>query len=727
MKISTKSGKWGTNVMSLTHPTTIINYMYRYIIAALLATALGLHAGAVSAASLSLEDIEFVALPGDQVQVKLVMSGPAPQPGSFTIDNPARIALDLPDTSLALSNKSIPVNIGLARSIRAIEAGGRTRVVFNLVRLIPYETRVEDNAIYLTIGAAQMQLTKSADKTMFFGKTSRNDAPIQDSDVVENIDFRRTEAGHGNIIIELSSAKTAVDIQQHGKQIIVDLLSTGIPDNLQRRLDVIDFATPVSTIDAYMQDDNARIVITANERAEHLAYQTGARFVVEVQPRTEEEAEEAKKDKFGYTGEKLSLNFQNIEVRAVLQLLADFTGLNMVTSDTVQGNITLRLKNVPWDQALDIILKAKGLDKRENGNVIVVAPSEEIAAREKQELEAKKQVEELAPLYNESIQFNYAKASEFSALLASENSSLLSERGSVTVDERTNTLLLRETASNITDIRRLVEELDIPIRQVMVESRIVIANDDFSKDLGVRFGATYVQSTSGGLNSTSGSALATDTITNSALSNLSTTGQPFPVTLPSIGDRMNVDLPVTNAAGTLALAILDSDYLIDLELSALQHEGKGEILSNPRVITSNQHEAMVESGVEIPYLQASSSGATNVAFKKAVLSLTVTPQITPDDRVILDLRVTKDSPGDVIVGVPSIDTKEINTQVLVNDGSTVVLGGVYEETRQNIVDKVPVLGDLPILGALFRSKSELENKAELLIFVTPKILKQSLQ
>ena len=432
----------------------------------------------------------------------------------------------------------------------------------------------------------------------------------------------------------------------------------------------------------------------------------------------------------------MTLNFQDIETRAVLQLLAETSGRNIVVSDTVQGNVTLRLRNVPWDQALDIVMTTKGLDMRQNGNVIIVAPAEEIAARETADLEAQQMISELEPLYSEFLQVNYAKAGDLAALISGANSSgnaMLSVRGSIAVDARTNILLIQDTAESLQDIRRMVRTLDVPIKQVLIESRIVVVNDDFSRDLGIRFGVTaFNENSSDGITVISGTGIGTDTMIGSVLDNLAdpANGTIYPVNLPSLSNRYNVNVPISNAAGRFSLAVLESDFLVDLELTALEAEGRGEIISTPRVITANQKEAHIEQGVEIPYQQSSSSGATTVQFKKAVLSLTVTPQITPDNNIIMDLKVHKDSVGQIIstggLGgtVPSIDTRAIETQVLVANGQTVVLGGIYETERRGTISKVPLLGDIPVLGYLFRSKQLVHNKAERLIFVTQRILEQ---
>lgn len=682
-----------------------------------------------------LQDIEVTTLPGQRIELRLRMNEAAPEPLSFTIDTPARIALDLPDTALGLQNRRTDVRSGPLNTILTAEANGRTRVVLNLDTMVGYETRVAGDSIYVTLGGdgsgESGPVFSSAQSTPSSAPSAR--PAVAGSRGINNIDFRRGPNGAGQVIVELQDPRTEVDVRQEGGRVIVDFKNTALPSELLRRLDVTDFATPVSTVDALRLNGDTRLVVTASQDYEQVAYQSDNVFTLELQePPEQEEATSALDAEKVYSGDRLTLNFQDIETRAVLQLLADTSGLNIVVSDSVQGNVTLRLQNVPWDQALDILLTTKGLDMRRNGNVIIVAPAEEIAAREKAELAAKAEIEELEPLYSEFLQVNYAKASDLADLIGAESGegSLLSSRGSVAIDERTNTLLVRDTASNLANIRRLVAALDVPVRQVLIESRIVIVNDDFSRELGVRLGYTAVESNSSdGLISVTGTGAASDVIVGSALDNLQTTGQPFPVDLDTIDSRYNVNLPVASPAGTLALAILDSDYLVDLELSAAQAEGRGEIISTPRVITANQKEARIEQGVEIPFQESSSSGATTTQFKKAVLSLTVTPQITPDDRIIMDLIVSQDSVGELVPSatggfVPSIDTREVETQVLVNDGETVVLGGIYETERRDNYNKIPVLGDIPGLGFFFRSTTKQNDKAELLIFVTPKILRE---
>ncbi len=679
--------------------------------------------GALSAATL--QNITFNSLAGEKVQIKLSFSGPAVKPGSFTINNPARIALDFPNTSNRLNWKSKNIGIGFAKSITAIEAGNRTRVVLNLVQLIPFETSVSGNNVYLTLAGSRVASPGQKTSTPI---TSSAAVPGDEAiHSVTNIDFRRGSNGEGRIIITLSDANTPASTGESGRQIFIDFGNTGLPQELQQRLDVIDFATPVQYVDATRVGNRVRLAITAVGDYEYLAYNSGNTYIVEIKPLAKEIIAEDEPNKEVFTGEKLSLNFQNIEVRAVLQLIADFTNLNMVTSDSVSGSVTLRLKNVPWDQALDIILKTKGLGMRQSGNVIMVAPSEEIAAREKLELASKKQIEELEPLRTEIIQINYAKATTVAGLIKSKGTSVMSDRGSTTVDERTNVIIAVDTVDRLEDVRNLVNTLDIPIKQVLIESRIVIASNSFARDLGVRFGVSAVGNNAT-LTTTAGSLEGTSTIINQGVAR----GRPIPAPVipPSQDDRLNVNLPALPTSGSaagIALAILGSNALIDLELTALQVDGRGEVISNPRIITANQQEAIIEAGDEIPYQQASSSGATNVSFKKAVLALKVTPQITPDDRIILDLNVKKDSVGDIFAGVPSIVTKEITTQVLVSNGETVVLGGIYEESKVESASKVPFLGDIPFLGVLFRSTVKQEDKQELLIFVTPKIIKENLK
>jgi type IV pilus assembly protein PilQ len=685
--------------------------------------------GAARAAALTLDEVSFTTLPGSEVQVRLGLSGPPGKPPrAFTIDNPARIALDFADTGLNLADRHRAIGVGQAQSVTAVEVGGRTRVVLNLVRPVPYDLRVEDSAVTLHSGGAMMPDVKSAATTpVAADPRPAGPRPVAARPArpgIEDVDFRRGEAGEGRIIVLLSESGLVSNIREEGGQIIIDFPDAALPERLDRRLDVLDFATPVKEVDTFPHEGGARMVIIPSGHYEHLAYQSDKVLTIDVKPLTKEEEQALKKEKFGYTGEKLSLNFQDIEVRAVLQLIAPFTGLNLVASDTVAGKVTLRLKNVPWDQALEIILKSKGLGMRQAGNVMMVAPQEEIAAREKLELESQKQIAELAPLKTEFIELNYAKAADVATLLKTEGNTLVSKAGQVSVDQRTNTLLVQDTREKLAEMRKVITTLDVPVRQVLIESRIVIANQDFSRELGVRFGYsknTFAQNDSG-----VGNFGAIIGGTRPGTTNFADRGTGF--TDPDTGnENFIVDLPAATPAGAIGLAVGKiGSYLLQLELSALQAEGRGEVVSSPRVITTDQKEAVIEQGTQIPYPSQTSSGATDVDFKPAVLSLRVTPHITPDDRINMSIQVNKDSVGQIFSGVPSIDTRNVTTEVLVDNGETVVLGGIYEQTNRNDVRRVPFFGELPYFGTLFRNTATSRNKDELLIFVTPKVMKEGL-
>ena len=696
-----------------------------------LAGVLGTFAGTAWAADQpALQAIDVQPLPGQQLQITLRLSGPAPQPLSFTIDNPARISFDLPNTTLALASRRIDVHASGLDTILAAETKGRTRLVLNLDKLVPYDTRVEGNSIIVMLGGSAARASAGAAPSG--AVAAGGGGGVRE---LRAIDFRRSTDGAGRVIVRLSDPHMHVNLHQIGDQVVVDFSDASVPTNLMRRYDASDFGTPIRGFDVTRVGNGSRISITASGDYEQLAYQSDDQYVVEIAPRRK--AANAQEERPVYTGERLTLNFQDIETRAVLQLLADASGQNIVVSDSVSGNVTLRLQNVPWDQALDIVLRTKGLDKRRQDNVIIVAPQAELASREKAELAARKDVQELAPLRSEYLQVNYAKAQDMAALIKTQTNSLLSARGSVAVDERTNTLLLQDTAERLADVRRLVATLDIPVRQVLIEARIVIVNNDFERSLGARFGlSNYQKYGSTGLVTTSGTAAGTDQAIGSALTNLagSPPGNPtiYPISVPTgsaASNRYNVNLPVTSAAGTIALGILGNNFIVDLELSAAQAETQANIISSPRVITANQKEAIIEQGVEIPYQQSASSGATTIQFKKAVLSLKVKPQITPDNRIILDLDVKDDAVGTVVVtsggvNVPSIDTREITTQVLVNDGQTVVLGGILSTTQREDDTKVPYLGDIPVLGHLFKNTIHKDDKDELMIFITPKIVRE---
>lgn len=677
-----------------------------------------------------LEEMHANVLAGNKVELTLRLSDTAPQPLTFTVDNPARIALDLPDTSVALASRRIDVKQGALDTVNVAEANGRTRVVLNVDSLVPYETRVQGNSIVVTLESSGGRAATAAAPSALAAASapSRATAAVSGMRSVSNIDFRRGSDGSGRVIVELTDSKVPADLRQEGGRIVVNFAKTMLPEALMQRLDVVDFATPVNSVDALRVGDGARLVIAASGDYEQLAYQSDNVYTIEIKPVVKLPPE--LQDKKEYTGERLTLNFQDIETRAVLQLLADTSGQNMVITETVGGNVTLRLQNVPWDQALDIVMRTKGLDMRKEGNVMLIAPAAEIAAREKEILAARKEVQELAPLRSEYLQINYAKAADLARLLKTgNNNSLLSARGSVAIDERTNTLLLQDTAERLADVRRLVATLDIPVRQVRIEARIVIVSDDFSRELGVRFGVNGTTTRVGG---SDGQGFISNRGLDAPDGAVLFPGTNDPRGGLEIGeakDRYMVNLPVASPAGALALTFLDSDFIVDLELSAAQAEGRGEIVSQPSLITANQREATIEQGVEVPYQQAASSGATTTQFKKAVLSLKVTPQITPDNRVILDLTVSKDSVGQLVPSatggfVPSIDTREIISTVIVNDGQTVVLGGILETERRDSQKKVPLLGDIPIMGHLFKSTSKTDNKDELLIFVTPRILRE---
>jgi len=673
---------------------------------------------------LTLDEVSFTTLPGNEVQVRLGLSGPPGKaPRAFTIDNPARIALDFADTGLNLADRHRAIGVGPAQSVTAVEAGGRTRVVLNLVRQVPYDLRVEGSAVVVTLhngGAMMPDVRPVATTPVAAGPRPAGPRPIPARPArsgIEDIDFRRGEAGEGRIIVLLSESGLVSNIREEGGQIIIDFPDAALPERLDRRLDVLDFATPVKEVDTFPHEGGARMVITPSGHYEHLAYQSDKVLTVDVKPLTKEEEQALKKEKFGYTGEKLSLNFQDIEVRAVLQLIADFTGLNLVASDTVAGNVTLRLKNVPWDQALEIVLKSKGLGMRQAGNVMMVAPQEEIVAREKLELESQKQIAELAPLKTEFIELNYAKAADVATLLKTEGNTLVSKEGQVSVDQRTNTLLVQDTGEKLAEMRKVITTLDVPVRQVLIESRIVIANQDFSRELGVKFGYSK------------NSGLSTDNfgvVVGGTQPGDTDFGAGTGFTTDDL-ENFIVDLPAATPAGAIGLAVGKiGSYLLQLELSALQAEGRGEVVSSPRVITTDQKEAVIEQGSEIPYVSQTSSGATDIEFKKAVLSLRVTPHITPDDRINMSIQVNKDAVGQVFANVPSIDTRNVTTEVLVDNGETVVLGGIYEHSNRNDVRRVPFFGELPYFGTLFRNTANSRNKDELLIFVTPKVMKEGL-
>jgi type IV pilus assembly protein PilQ len=667
-----------------------------------------------------LQALDVAALPGDRVELKLTFDEPVLAPRGYTIEQPARIALDLPGVSNKLGVKTRELGVGNARSVTVVEAKDRTRLIINLTNLSPYNTRAEGNNLFVVVGESGGAVSSSAQPVAVAAAVPAKKYVAQSS-AISNIDFQRGELGEGNVVITLSDASVSPNIQDQGGKIRLDFARTQLPESLRVKLDVKDFATPVQFVSATGGSDKASIIIEPQGVYDYLAYQADNKLTISVKPLTQSEAEQRKADSFSYIGEKLSLNFQDIDVRSVLQLIADFTDLNLVASDTVAGNITLRLQNVPWDQALDLVLKTKGLDKRKVGNVLLVAPADEIAARERQELESKKQVADLAPLRRELIQVNYAKASDMAKLFQSVTSAdgAAAERGSITVDDRTNSIIAYQTQERLDELRRIIAQLDVAVRQVMIEARIVEANVDYDKALGVRWGGSSrssnwsVYGKDGAQSFDEGSVFlpGTDTIGGSTLEN-GVAPVPF------------VDMGVLGSTSGIGIGFLTDNVVLDLQLSAMEKTGNGEVISQPKVVTSDKETAKILKGSEIPYQEASSSGASTTSFKEAALSLEVTPQITPDNRIIMEVKVTKDAPdfSRALNGVPPINKNEVNAKVLVSDGETIVLGGVFSNTQTKGVEKVPFLGDVPYLGRLFRRDIVQDNKSELLIFLTPRIM-----
>jgi type IV pilus assembly protein PilQ len=661
----------------------------------------------LGALATTMESIEFSALPGDRTEIRMQFDGAPPEPAGYTIESPARIALDLFDVRNGSTQRHHSLGAGNAREVTIVEARDRLRVIVNLTQLVPYTSWVEGNSVYLIVGAEGTEGPVSTSQAAAPAQpvAAPRAAAVSEQRVsrIADVDFKRGSGGDGHVIIRLSDRRAPVDVTSEAGRIRVHVRDTLLPEALRRRLDVTDFATPVQRIDAVQEGPHAVFTIRAAGEYEFLSYQADEVLTVNITPVRDQDAARLN-GAFQYRGERLSLNFQDIQVRSVLQLIADFTNLNLVASDTVAGRITLRLQNVPWDQALDLILKTKGLDKRQVGNVLLVAPAAEIAARERLELENQRQLSGLAPLRTEFVQVRYANARALFSLFDGQsngNNRILSERGSVIIDERTNAIIISDTADRLEDFRRVIAQLDIPVRQVLIEARIVTANADFSRDLGIRWGVA-------------GSARVDNTPIE------------YGVGIPA-GRGVNVDLGVAGAnASRFGVGLTRRDFLLDLELSALAMEGHAEVVARPKVITSDKQTAIIEQGVDIPYQEATSSGATSTAFQKAVLSLEVTPQITPDDRIIMDLRVNQDAPGAVFNGVPSINTNSIATQVLVDNGQTLVLGGIFQTNRSLRTTKTPFFGDLPVVGAAFRRTEERDEKSELLIFVTPKIIKDTL-
>ena len=659
----------------------------------------------------SLKALDVAALPGDRVELKLSFDGPPPQPKGYTTESPARIALDLPGVTSQLANRNLDLGSGNARTATVAEAKDRTRLIVSLTQLAPYSTRVEGNNLFVVVGQGASATAPRPAATAATAATAAA-APArpaaQRSRAIRGVDFQRGTEGEGNVVIDLSDPTIAPDIQEHDGKIILSFARTQLPEKLRVRLDVKDFATPVQFVNAALTGDRTVISVEPSGTFDYSTFQTENKLTVSVRPMSIDDLQKRNADRQAYVGDKLSLNFQDIDVRSVLQLIADFTNLNLVASDTVQGGITLRLQNVPWDQALDLVLKTKGLDKRKIGNVLLVAPADEIAARERQELESQKQIAELAPLRRELLQVNYAKAADIAKLFQSVTSAeaKVDERGSITVDERTNNIIAYQTQDRLDELRRIVAQLDIPVRQVMIEARIVEANVDYDKSLGVRWGGSVQNKGNWNASGVNGSSSTIGTPGSTG------TNSPF------------VDMGTVNNTSGIGIAFITDNVLLDLELTAMEKTGNGEIVSQPKVVTSDKETAKILKGTEIPYQEASSSGATSVSFKEASLSLEVTPQITPDNRIIMEVKVTKDEPDylNKVQDVPPIKKNEVNAKVLVNDGETIVIGGVFSNTQSKVVDKVPFLGDVPYLGRLFRRDVVSEKKSELLVFLTPRIM-----
>ena len=734
-----------------------------------------------------LQAVDISPLAGNRLQLRFRLSAvPKGPPSSFTINDPARIVLDFLGTTNGLSARQQAINVGVADRLSVLEGADRTRASLNLARLVPYNVQMQGNTVVLTLENAGVAAAKipavTATSSVAAAGVKRSEAPPPSGGArtVKDVTFKRGPAGQGVVTLNLSNSSIPVDVRQEGNQIVADFQGAPLQRGQERRLDVSDFATPVTQVEALNHDGSARLVIKPNPPFEFLAYQANDLYVVEVRPPSKPAEEDREVDErkalqaeieketqsfnstVSYKGDLLSLNFQDIEVRAILQILADFTGKNMVVSDSVKGNLTLRLQNVPWDQALDIILRTKQLSKQENGNVIYIAPTADVIAinkasqealnsKLKARIDAKKSMEELAPLQTVVFQISYAEAEKYKELILGmskdiggnvavrtdaesinikrKGDTMLSPRGVISVDGNTNSLIITDQADAIERIRKMIEKLDRPTKQVLIDSRIVIASDDFARDIGVRFGVTGVGADGSNVGGVTGSLDGTSTIINSAANNLINTGQPYPVAIPPLAQRLGVDLAAAGAP-SIAFAILGADYLVDLELSALQTEGNGEILSNPRVVTADNLEANISQGREIPYtVPSSGTGPATTEFKKAVLELKVKPKITPDERIRMELEIKKDDVGrDVPQAgggfVPSIDTRSVKTNVLVNNGETIVLGGVFEQQKTKSKSEVPLLGDIPLLGYLFQQNTTKIGKQQLLIFITPQILKE---
>jgi len=679
----------------------------------------------IAQASPTITDIEFSSRPGSKFEIRLDFDQVPADINAYTIENPARIAIDFPDTDSGLDSKRYSLPYGNATGVVVLQSGDRTRMVVNLVKLVPYETRVEGNSLYVIVGqeggAGYVKQTSDPNRL-----DTSVEVVNEVRSEISDLQFQRTGDGEGRLILELTDPSVDVNVFSEAGNVKVQFVNTSVAERLMRRYDVTDFATPVESVDVKTTERGATLTLKTAGDFDYLAYQTDNQYILSVKPLTKREVEE-RLDEFTYVGDRISLNFQDIEVRAVLQLIADFTELNLVASDSVSGRITLRLQNVPWDQALELVLKTKGLDKRQVGNVLMVAPAAEIAERERQQIEANKQIAELAPLQSEFIRIRYASAEKIVALFGAgseEGGNLISARGSVIVDPRTNSLIVTETSAKLREIRNLIELVDIPIRQVMIEARIVIAQSDLERELGITWGGGYLDpDMNGNVLSASG-----DTNNVLGLNNSVIEGTQPALSYPG---ALLVDLGVASSTSGFAVGFTSNDLFLTAELSALEAAGQGEVVSQPKVITGDKQQATIQSGTEVPYQEASASGETTTSFKEAVLKLDVTPNITPDDRILLDLVVTQDSVGDLVPTgggglIPAIDTTELTTQVLVGNGETIVLGGVFRTEDIESISKVPFFGDIPYVGALFKNTSTSKTKTETLIFITPRILADAL-
>jgi type IV pilus assembly protein PilQ len=658
----------------------------------------------------SIESMNVVQQAG-ALSVKLTFKNPlAGVPAGFSVAQPARIALDFPNTTNGLGKSSQIYNEGGLQSANIVQAEGRTRLVFNLTKAMSYEAKIEGKSLLLSFLPSALP-DGEAQQAVNFAKAS---ASLSAQNSIRDIVFRRGKDGEARITVDLSDANAGIDIRQQGQNLLVDFVKVNVPDALRKRLDVTDFSTPVTTVNTVQQGANVRMTITPRGLWEHNAYQTDNQFVIEVKPVIENPNKLVQGTRGGYQGEKLSLNFQNVDVRRLLQVIGEFTGMNMVVSDSVQGAITLILKDVPWDQALDIIMQQKGLDMRKNGNVILIAPREEIATKEKLDFESKSQVSDLEPTRTENFQLNYQKAEAIKTLLTDTSQRLLSKRGSAVADTRTNILFVQDTPSRLEDVRALIAKVDLPVRQVLIEARIVEADDTFSKNLGVRLGYNDVRNDQPGVGGYSIGGRIAD-----------------PNTSLNTGNNVNLPAnPRSGTAGALSFILFNAgrSQFVNLEISALEADGRGKVISSPRVMTANQVEALIEQGVEIPYQQATSSGATSISFRKANLSLKVKPQITPDGKITMSLDINKDTPSTKVTtgaGV-AIDTKHVKTEVLVENGGTVVIGGIYTQNLSETTTRIPFFGDLPYVGFLFKNNAKIDDKTELLIFITPKIVNEAL-